>query len=193
MVCPACSSVMTARCFGAVDCHICDQCAGIFVPIMKSLALFRGMEDDDEPEPPPMEGAPQATHCPKGHGPLEAFGYMGSSLMIARCNDCAHLWVAGDKRHPVRNKWRKAQGRIERLLEEKHEAMRDLTVGAGIVGPKGQGRKLRAATIAGRRQERIAQLRRELLKEDIDDSPPESEAAISDGGLDWRVVEGREG
>ena len=167
MECPACSYDLTPQRFGEADCHTCALCGGLFVPTLKSLALFRGMEDADEPDPAPVEDAPQATDCPQGHGPLEAFGYMGSSLMIARCNACTHVWIEGDKRLAVRNKWRRAQGRMDRLLEEKHAS--DLTVGAGMVGPKGQGRTKRYLTIQARRQERIAEFGRELLKEDPDD------------------------
>jgi len=160
---------MTARRFEAVDCHICELCGGIFVPTMKSLALFRGMEEADEPDPRPVPDAPQASACPQGHGALEAFGYMGSSLMIARCNTCTHVWIPGEKRHPARNKWRKAQGRAERLLEERYEAERDLTIGAGTVGPKGRGALNRHLLIQARRAERIGQYSSELLKDEPDD------------------------
>ena len=166
MECPACSYDMTQRRFDDVDCQICDLCGGIFVATMKSLALFRGMEQADEPDPQAIADAPQATDCPQGHGPLEAFGYMGSSLMLARCNACTHVWIPGAQRLPARTKWRKSQGRADRLLEEKHQTLSENRV----VGGMGRsGRMVRQIMRDNGRDERLAELHRSLRTEDIAD------------------------
>ena len=140
MNCPSCSWELEPRRSAEVEHHVCPLCAGLLVPTLKSMALFRAWENEDVEDPvglPP--DLPEATACPQCSGALEAFGYMGSQVATARCNACRLLWVPGTLRNPVRNLWRKAQGRAEkRLAKEEAAASREWQ---DAQGPRKHGRR----------------------------------------------------
>ena len=124
MRCPGCSFDLERRQHDQIEARWCSVCQGVLVDTLKSLQLFRALENEGIDEPVLAEGTPdKASDCPKCNGAMEAFGYMGGDTELYRCETCRLLFVPGPKQLPARNAWRRQQGKVERKLETKARAL----------------------------------------------------------------------
>lgn len=116
MDCGTCGFELEARRTGEIEHHVCPACQALFVPILKSLPLWRAMDDAGIAEPPALEGVPAPERCPTCSRPVEAFGYQFTDVTVFRCTPCRLLIVPAARQIEVRNVWRKANDREERQL-----------------------------------------------------------------------------
>ena len=173
MRCPACRFDLEAARADAVDYHQCPVCAGILVATLKSLPLWRALEDAGIDDANPPSNTPSTgDDCPHCKIKMEPFGYMGTATTLFRCNDGRLLFVPGPLQQQARNVWRKQQGRIERRLKERGlEAEEELRATPGVGHGKNGTARFATASVArvGMYKQRAARLMSEAMREDDTD------------------------
>lgn len=100
--CPRCSGELEETELEKVPVSLCASCDGIFVAHRRLIPLMEAMTQElaaaIDPDTP-LEAADdlgQRLICPSCAGSMEAFGYMGTRLVILdRCPPCHALWIDG--------------------------------------------------------------------------------------------------
>ncbi len=142
MNCPACGYGLEPQRLDQVAFHRCPLCQGLLVETLKSLQLFRALENAGIEEPTVADGAPEeAGPCPKCAGATETFAYMGGDPDLFRCSPCRLLFVPGARQLDARNAWRRQQGRHEKKLARKAKELHREMIETPIVS----GTRSRAA------------------------------------------------
>lgn len=150
MDCPSCAFALESQTLDGLTYHSCPLCHGVLVPTLASMQLWKKLEDADIAEPTEViADAPQPTSCPKCESGLEAFGYMGSNLQVARCTPCRLLFVPGDRQAEARNLWRRQLGRAERRIER--AAMQEIEMIIAQRAAVRTNRRVRSSQVASGR------------------------------------------